>query len=145
MADLALSDQLGQCPDGVLDRSARVDPVLVVQVDVVGAETLERALDGGADVRRAAVDDAGAATGVLHKAELGRQHDPVAAPLESLADQLLVGVGAVDLGGVEVGDAQVQCTVDGADRLGVAALSDVVVAGHRHGTQADPGDLQTTQ
>jgi hypothetical protein len=35
--DLALRDQLGQCTDGVLDRCVRVDPVLVVEVDAVGA------------------------------------------------------------------------------------------------------------
>ena len=35
--DLALGDQLGQGADGVLDGRVRVDPVLVVQVDVVGA------------------------------------------------------------------------------------------------------------
>jgi len=38
VADLALGDQLGQRPDGVLDRRVRVDPVLVVQVDAVGAQ-----------------------------------------------------------------------------------------------------------
>ena len=36
--DLALGDQLGQRADGLLDRGVRVDPVLVVEVDVVGAE-----------------------------------------------------------------------------------------------------------
>jgi hypothetical protein len=35
--DLALGHELGQRSDGVLDRRARVDAVLVVQVDVVGA------------------------------------------------------------------------------------------------------------
>ena len=107
-------------PDGVLDRRVRVDPVLVVQVDVVGAEPLQGALDGGADVGRAAVEHAGAASGVRHQAELRRHHDLVAATLDGPPDQLLVEEGAVDLGGVEVGDAQVERPVDGADRLGVA-------------------------
>jgi hypothetical protein len=61
VADLALAPQLGQSADGVLDRGIRVDPVLVVQVDVVDAESLQGALDRGTDVRRAAVDDAGPA------------------------------------------------------------------------------------
>jgi hypothetical protein len=52
VADLALGEQFGDGADGVLDRRARVDPVLVVQVDVVGAEALEGSLDGGADVPR---------------------------------------------------------------------------------------------
>ena len=45
VADLALGDQLGQGADGVLDGGLRVDPVLVVQVDVVSAEPLQRPLD----------------------------------------------------------------------------------------------------
>ena len=145
VADLALGDQLGQRADGVLDGRVRVDPVLVVQVDVVGAEPLERALDRGADVRRAAVEDAGAAAGVRDEAELRRHHHLVAAALDGPADELLVGEGAVDLGGVEVGDAQVQRPVDGADRLGVAACPDVVVAGHRHRAESYAGDVESAE
>src|SRR5438876_433373 len=62
VADLAFGDQPGQSADGLLDGSVAVDPVLVVQVDVVGAQPLEGALDCGADVFRAAVGDSGAAT-----------------------------------------------------------------------------------
>jgi len=117
--------------------------VLVVQVDVVGAEPLQGALDGGADVRRAAVEDARAATGVRDDAELRRQHHLVAAALDGPTNQFLVEVGAVDLSGVEMGDAQIQRPVDGADGLGVAASPDVVVAGHRHGAEAYSGDVES--
>jgi hypothetical protein len=51
--DLALGYQLGQRADSVLDRSVRVDPVLVVEVDAVGPQPLQGALDCGPDVRRA--------------------------------------------------------------------------------------------
>ena len=142
VANLALGHQLGHSADGVLDRSVRVDPVLVVQVDVVGAEALQGALDRGADVGRAAVEDAGPASGVRHQPELRRHHDLIAAALDGPADQFLVEVRAVDLSSIDVSDAQIQRPVDGADRLGVAALTGVVVAGHRHGAQADPGDVQ---
>jgi hypothetical protein len=54
----------------------------------------------------AAVEDAGAATGVRDNTELRRQYDLIAAALDGPADQLLVVEGAVDLGGVEVGDAR---------------------------------------
>jgi hypothetical protein len=145
VADLAVGHQLGQSADGVLDGGARVDAVLVVKVDVVDAQALQGAVDRGADVRRPAVDDAGAATGVRDQAELRRHDDPVPAALDGSADQFLVDVGAVDLSGVEMGDAQVQRPVDGADRFGVAALPGVVVAGHRHRAQTDPGHVQTTQ
>ena len=104
---------------------------------------LQRTLDGDADVRRAAVEDAGAAAGVRDDAELRGQHHLVAAVLDGSADEFLVGVGTVDLGGVDVGDAEVQRPVDGADRLGVAAGSDVVVARHRHGAESYAGDVKS--
>jgi hypothetical protein len=109
---------------------------------VVGPEPVQRPLDCDADARAAAVEDAGASIGVRDDAELRRQHDLVAAALDGPADQLLVVEGTVDLRGVEVGDAQVQRPVDGADGLGVAALSNVVKAGHGHGhgAESNPGD-----
>ena len=107
---------------------------------------LQGALDRGADVRRAAVDDAGAAAGVGDEAELRRHHDLVAAALDGRADQFLAVERAVDLGGVDVGDAQVQRAVDGADRLGVVeASADGVEAGHGHGAESDAGDVQTAE
>jgi hypothetical protein len=41
VADLALDDQLRQGADGLLDGRVRVDPVLVVQIDVVGGQPFE--------------------------------------------------------------------------------------------------------
>jgi hypothetical protein len=121
---------------GVFNGGLRVDPVLVVQINVVCAEPLQRALNRGTDVRRAAVDDTWAAAGVRDEAELRRQHNVFAAVLDGPADQFLVAVRAVDFGSVDVSDAQVERAVDGADRFGVAARTDVVVAGHRHGAES---------
>jgi hypothetical protein len=45
--------------------------MLVIQVNVVRAQPAQRAFDRGADVRRAAVEGAGAAAGVREHAELG--------------------------------------------------------------------------
>ena len=41
VADLARGDELGQGADGVLDGRLRIDAVLVVQIDVVGAQPLQ--------------------------------------------------------------------------------------------------------
>jgi hypothetical protein len=142
VADLAPGDQLGQGADGVLDRGIGVDAVLVVQVDVVGAEAPQGAFDRGADVGWAAVEDTGAAAGVGDHAELGRHHDLVAAAFDRAANELLVGVRPVDLGGVEEGDAQVERPVDRADGLGVVAAGAGVGGRHPHGAQADAGDVQ---
>jgi hypothetical protein len=101
VADLALGDELGQCADSVLDRGVGVDAVLLVQVDVAGAEAPQGTVDRGADVGRAAVEDPGAAAGVGDHAELGCHHDLVAAAFDGAAEEFLVGVRAVDLGGVQ--------------------------------------------
>jgi hypothetical protein len=143
VTDLALGDQLGQSADGLLDGGLRVHPMLVVEVDVVGAEPLQRALDRDADVGWAAVEDARAATGVGDDAELRRQHNFVAAILDGPADQFLVGVRAVDFSRIQVGDAQVERPVDGSNGLGIAAGPDVVVARHRHGSESDAGDFES--
>ena len=119
VADLALGDELGQRADGLLDRRARVDAVLVVQVDVVGAEPAQRALDRGRTLAGLLSVTPGAVAAVGDEAELGGDHDLVAAALDGPPDELLAVEGAVDLGGVDVGDAQVERAVDGADRLGV--------------------------
>jgi hypothetical protein len=122
-----------------------VDTVLVVQVNVVGAEPPQRTLDRGADVGRAAVEDTGAAAGVGDHAELGRHHDLVAAAVDGAAEEFLVGERPVDLGGVQQGDAQLERSVDGADGLGVVAAGAGVGGRHPHGAQADAGDVQLPQ
>src|SRR3712207_8292110 len=55
---LSLHDALPIChrPDGLLDRRVGVDAVQVVEVDVVDAQPLERALDRAADVLGRAID-----------------------------------------------------------------------------------------
>jgi len=82
---------------------------------------------------------------VRDEAELRRERDIVAAALEGAADEFLVHVGAVDLGGVDVGDAQLDCSLDGAHRLGVAARRVEVVAGHRHRPESDARDVKSAE
>ena len=84
----------------------------------------------------------GAAAGVGDETELRRQDDVVAAVLDGLADELLVGEGAVDLGGVDEGDAQVERPVDGADGLGVVGARAGVGGGHAHGAETDAADVE---
>ena len=67
-------------------------------------------------------------------------------PCDRPPDELLAVERAVDLGGVDVGDAQVERAVDGADGLGVVqAAAGGVGAGHGHGAEADPGDRQVPE
>jgi hypothetical protein len=54
-----------------------------------------------------------------HEAELGGDNDLVAPGRDRVADDFLAVERAVDLDGVDVGDAEVECAVDGVDGLGV--------------------------
>jgi hypothetical protein len=53
--DLSLGHEFGKGADRVLNRSVGVDPMLVVEVNVVGRESLQRALDRGTNVCGTAV------------------------------------------------------------------------------------------
>src|SRR4051794_17898198 len=108
VAHLALRDELGHRADGLLDRHRLVDAVLVVQVDVVDAEALERRLARVADVLRAAVDAQTLAVLAAHVAELRREDHVVATVGDRAPDELLVGERAVHVGGVEGGDAELR-------------------------------------
>ena len=113
---------------------------------LVGAQALERPFDRGLDVCGTAVDHAGSAAGVGDKPELRGDLDLVTAALDGLADDLLAQERPVDLGGVDVGDAEVEGAVDGPDRLRVVegALTGVG-AGHGHRAEADAGDLKGSE
>ncbi len=101
VANLSLGDQLGHGADRLLDRHAPVQPVLVVEVDVIDAEPPQRRLAGMANVLGPAVDGEAAVPVTGGEPELGGDDDLVATALHRPPDQFLVGVGAVDVGGVE--------------------------------------------
>jgi len=82
--------------------------MLVVQVDVIHAEPLERRVARLAHVVGSAVHALPAAVGAAHVAELGGEHHAIAFALDRLADQQLVGVRAVHVGRIEEGDAQLE-------------------------------------
>ena len=76
------------------------------------------------------------------QAEFGCQHHLIPAALQGTGEQLLVDVGAVDLGGVDQRDAQIESAVNRANGLGVVKAADGVGGGHPHRAQADTADLQ---
>ncbi len=121
IADLALLDELGHGSDGLLDGHVRVDAMLVVEVDVLDAETLKRGVAGLMHVLGIAAHAQALAVLTPHVGELGRQHDLVAATVDGPADEALVGERAVHVGRVEQGHAELQRAMDGGDRLLVVA------------------------
>jgi hypothetical protein len=89
--NLAFGHQVFDRPGDVLDRDLRIDPMLVEEVDAVGAKALEHPLDGQLDVGRAAVESGAARAGfeVDVPAELGCDHDPVSEGRDALPENAL--------------------------------------------------------
>ena len=133
MAHLSRSDQLGHRPDGVLDRHLRVDPVLVVEVDAVGAEPAQAGLAALLDVLRPAVD-AHSASRVAADRELGRQHHLVPAAGDGPPHELLVVAGPVGVGGVEERDPELQGAEDRGQ--GLLLVGGAVSLRHAHAAKA---------
>ena len=133
--DLAGADLVGQRPDGLLDRHGGVHAVLIVEVDVVDAQAPERLLERPAHRVRTTVGE------ILSDAELGGEYDVLTtAARERLADlDLRI---AVDLGGVEEVDAQVQGAMDERDGGGVVADAAAVDIGdaEAHAAESDCGN-----
>jgi hypothetical protein len=141
VAHLALGHQLGHRADRLLDRRARVHPVLVVEVDVIRPQAAQRRLARLVHVLRAPVDTAIQGIVPAHDPELGGEHDLVAAAGDGASHQLLVVSLPVHVRRVEQLHAQVQGAVDDADRLLVVDLA--VELGHAHQTEADLCDLES--
>ena len=134
IAHLALRHELTHRADCLFDRRVGVDPVLVVQVDVVDAEAAERGLAGLTDVLGPAVDAAvGRVVGVAHDAELGGDDGHVASARQRLAHEDLVREGPVHVGRVEEGHAELEGAVDRGDGLVVVRLP--VEVRHPHAAQ----------
>ena len=139
VADLAGPDELGERADRILDRNLRVDPMLVVEVDRRHAKAAEAAFDRTSYVLGTAVEPAHRRVlRIAQDAELGGEEHLTASALDGTPDELLVGVRAVDVGGVEEVDAEVQRVADGRDRFRVVP-SGIEIA-HPHAAQADGRD-----
>jgi len=108
--------------------------VVLVEIDDVGAQPLQRCIDGLVDVRARA-----ARVGpVAHvAAELRRKHDAVAPACQHLTEEgLATALAAVDVGGVEERDTGVEgCVHDGTRSLEIDPHPEVVAA------EADHRDL----
>ncbi len=139
VADLARGDELRHRAHGLLDGGRGVHAVLVVEVDVVGPEALERGVAGRAHVVRGAVDAAlGRVVRVALDPELRGEEHLVAPALQGAADELLVRERAVHVGRVPEGDAELDGAVERPERLGLVAAA--VEVRHAHAAEAEGGD-----
>ncbi len=135
------ADQVGQDREGLLHVRVRVGPVDLVEVDVVGAQTAQRVLDGGGEPTPGGTLPVGVLT--RGPAGLGGEDDVVTAALERLADDLLrVAVG---VGGVDDVDARVEGLVNdphGVRGVGVADPGGEHQRAQGVGADLDPGPAE---
>ena len=131
-------------PGHALDGHVRVHAVLVEQVNGFDPEAPERTFDGLPDVVRPAVQT-GCPRPVVAPAqvepELGREHQLIAEEREGFADQLFVGEGSIDFGGVEERDAAVHGVVEEGGHLRLV-FGRAVGKAHAHAAEAEGGDFQ---
>jgi hypothetical protein len=141
VSNLSFLHQLSHRSDRVFNGRIRVDTVLVIQIDVVYAETTQAGFAGRAHIVWFPTHTAHLGIrGIAHDAKLGRQHDPVALAFDRLPNQFLVRVRAIHVRGIEKVDAQFQRAMDGCDRFIIVAPA--VKLRHSHAAQTEGRYLQ---
>jgi hypothetical protein len=114
--------------------------VLVVEVDVVHAQALERRVACLAHVLGVATDAQALAVLVAHVAELGGDHNLVAPVGDSASDELLVCERAVHVRCVKEVDPELERALDRADRLALVGVA--VELRHPHAAEPFGRHLQ---
>ena len=136
IAHLTLVDQLFHCAHGILDRHLGVDAVQPVDIDHFHAETLERGITSLRHVtgmtRRNAFGKLEAAQ--AHVPEFRGEEHAVAFAFDRAPDQFFVGSRPVGVRGDDQVHAEIDCAVNGRDRLGLVRLA--VDSRHSHAAQA---------
>ena len=135
VADLPGLDEIGHRADGVLDRHREIDAVLIVQIDRVDLQPLERGVARPSHVIRRAVDAVIRTVLGPDVSELRRDDDRVAAALDRAPDEPLVREGAVDVRGVEEIDPELQRPMDRGDGFVLVAIG--VEVGHSHAAKSE--------
>jgi len=138
VANLALFDQLGHRPDRLLDLDLGIDPVLVVEVDLLDPQASQRGLAALAHVGGVATNAEELALVAAYVAELGGDHHAVAAIGDRATDELLVRERAVHVRRVEQRHPQLERAVDRGDRL--ALVGRPIELGHAHAPEPLLGD-----
>src|SRR6185436_5026161 len=121
ISHLAGLHELRHRADGVFDRRLRIHAMLVVEIDGLHAETLQRRVAGAPDVLWPPVDTEELAVLRSDVPELRRKHDLAASIADRTADQPFVGVRTVNVSGIEEVDAEVERAMNGLNRAGLVA------------------------
>ena len=142
VAHLARGDQFGHGADGLLDRHCDIDPVLVIEVDDVGAEPAQTRLARLPDVAGVAPDRGrtGWSRG-RDEPELRCHYDLVAKLSEQLREQHLVRAGSVVVRGVPEVDPDLESAPEDGERLGLVPRA--VAMAHAHAAEPLRGNGRT--
>src|SRR5437899_10935189 len=114
VANLARFAELRHRADRIFDRRVGVDAMLIIKIDNVGSEALQTGFASGADVfGTPGYFASGRIFGPPHDSELRRDSDFVAPAANRLADEFLVAMRSVGVGGIPERDAELERAVQG--------------------------------
>src|SRR5579859_7879905 len=112
---LSLLDQMLHRARHILDRDVGIDAVLIKQVDRVDSESIERCLDDLSDASGAAIQTGTGSGGGILESEFRGDHNASLERSEGFANELFVVSRTIDFGGVEKGDAALDCGAQDGD------------------------------
>src|SRR6185503_19229430 len=118
---LALANECRERADTILDWNLRIHSVQVEEVDHVGAETPQTLITRREDRARRSISLNSGAGLRRNDTALGGEDDAAAPGAKAASDERFVVPLAVNRGGIEEGDAEVDRPVDRADRFLVIA------------------------
>src|SRR6185437_4802082 len=140
MPHLSRAYEIGHRSDRILDRHLGIDAMLIVEIDVIHAQTPQRCIARLPHVIRRAVD-AKIGTGFrAHVPELGREHYPVATIADRLSNELLVGEGSVHVRCVQQRYSELDRAMNRRDRFAVIMCA--VEVAHSHAPESECGYFQ---
>src|SRR5947207_5917304 len=111
--------------------------MLVVEIDVVEPQALQRGIACLRNVGRVATHAHKLPVGIAHVAELGRDDYFAASAAQGSGDQSLVRAGTVNVGGVEEIDAEIHGSMNRSYRFGFICAA--IKVAHAHAAEAERG------
>src|ERR1039458_9118126 len=141
VTNLAGPDQSTHCPDGFFDRHIGIYTMLVIEVDLLDAETLQTCIATLADIFGPAVHTEKRTLCITDIPKLGRQNHLVSAALDRPTHEFFVVPASIHVGGVEEVDAKIERPMYGGD--GFLVVARAVEFRHSHAAQAERRDGQS--
>src|SRR5579872_1454309 len=134
-SNLSFFHELRHRANSFFDRSFRIDAVLIVKIDGIDAQPAQACLARPFHIIGFAAHSAhGWIGGITDDAEFCSEKNPVALAFDRPPNQFFVLVWAVDIGGIEKIDAQIESAMNGGYRFVVVTAA--VELRHAHATQA---------